>query len=173
MPSFGSAIRASLHRTPHIIGVGECRDSDTLSACITASSLGITVNTTMPARSVADVLGHMVRMFPASEQASRACDLIRSLRVIMTQQLVSQPDYSGQLVVREFIVFNDEIRDRFASSHFDNWTRVTDRIFKDARNNQQLIAQSFTQAIETRIRKGLLTRDAAEQSSGSAFCQTR
>jgi len=173
LPSFGGAIRASLHRTPHIIGVGECRDSDTLSACITASSLGITVNTTMPARSVAEVLGHMVRLFPASEQASRACDLIRSLRVIMTQQLVSQPDFSGQLAVREFIVFNDEIRDRFASSHFDNWTRVTDRIFKDARNNRKLIAQSFIQAIETRIRKGLLTRDAADQSSGSTFCQTR
>ncbi|GLU29907.1 ATPase, T2SS/T4P/T4SS family [Brucella sp. NBRC 12950] len=171
--TFGKAIWASLRRAPQIINVGESRDYESMSGCLAASVQGHIVNTTTHAGSVAEALRRMVLEFPADEQASRAYDLITSLKVVVAQHLVPTPDYSGRFAIREFMIFTDAARDRFASAPFDNWTKVASDVFKDAKNDGRLIARSLPQSIDIKIRQGLLTEATAREHLGSAFYERR
>ncbi|AIK40976.1 type IV pilus twitching motility protein PilT [Brucella anthropi] len=169
IPTFGKAIWASLRRAPHIINVGEARDYESMSGCLAASVQGHIVNTTTHAGSVAEALRRIVNEFPPEEQVSRAYDLITSLKVLIAQHLVPTPDLSGRFAIREFMVFTDDVRDRYISQPVENWTKVTRDLFKEARINTNIVAQSLDRSIQIKMQEGLLSEEMARTHLGSIF----
>lgn len=62
-------------------------------------------------------------MFPFDEQQSIADKLLGSLRLIVAQKLIKTSD-GKRAPVREWLVFDDEIKERLAQIPFVEWSRV-------------------------------------------------
>ncbi|MND69804.1 Twitching mobility protein [compost metagenome] len=140
-----------------------------MSGCLAASVQGHIINTTTHAGSVAEALRRIVNEFPPEEQVSRAYDLITSLKVLIAQHLVPTPDLSGRFAIREFMVFTDDVRDGYISQPVENWTKVTRDLFKEARTNTNIVAQSLDRSIEIKMHEGVLTEEMARTHLGSVF----
>ena len=110
LPNFAAGVRNALRRKPGLILVGEARDPETISAVIDAALTGHPVYTTLHSNGVADCVRRMISTFPAEERHGRALDILETLRLVIWQKLV--PTIDGKRVaLREFLVFDEDIRD--------------------------------------------------------------
>jgi defect-in-organelle-trafficking protein DotB len=169
LPTFGKAIWTSLRRAPHIINVGEARDYESMSGCVTAALQGHVVNTTTHAGSVAETLRRMVVEFPSDQQKSRAYDLITSLKLVVAQHLVPSSDQKSRFAVREYLAFTDVVRDRFLETDTSQWTRVTKGLFKDKQKDRRIVGRSLEETIDLKIRDGSLTEEVARNYLGNIY----
>jgi len=129
LPSFAAGVRNSLRRKPRLILVGEARDSDTISAVMEAAITGHPVYTTLHSNGVAEVMRRLVNTFPADERHGRTIDIIETLRVIIWQRLVPTVD-GKRTALREFLVFNEDVRDQLLSIPPENITAATRKLLK-------------------------------------------
>ncbi len=118
LPSFKAFVRNTLRRAPKIILVGETRDSETVEASLAASETGHTVYSTVHSRSVAHTMARLANLFPPHERMTKVFELIESFRVVIVQKLVRRADGTGRVALREYLVFDQVIRDhlRMATS---------------------------------------------------------
>lgn len=161
LPTFAVGIWSSLRRAPAIINVGEARDHGSMSGCIAASIQGHIVNTTTHAGSVAEGLRRMAMEFPPEEQASRAFDLISSLQIFVVQHLIRTTDGTKRFVAREFLVFDDDVRDRFLDKPIDGWSAVVRQLLKEGTKSSKVIARPLAQSVMTLVEQGHITIDEA------------
>lgn len=126
LPDFARGVRNALRRKPEIILVGEARDRETISAAIEAAQTGHAVYTTTHTTGVAATIQRMISTFDANERAERAYALMETLRMIVTQALVPKVN-GGRMGVREWMVFNSEVRERLLDMDFKEWGAVIQR----------------------------------------------
>lgn len=129
LPNFASGVRNALRRKPNIILVGEARDRETISAVIEAGQTGHLVYSTAHTIGVAATLRRMVSVFEPSERTERAFALMETLRMVVTQALVPKIG-GGRLGLREFMVFDDRVREILLDMPLENWTAETQRLVK-------------------------------------------
>lgn len=130
LPSFAAGVRNALRRKPRLILVGEARDPETISAAMEAALTGHPVYTTLHSTGVAETLRRLVTSFPAEERHGRTIDIIETIRLVIWQQLV--PTIDGKRVaLREFLIFNEKIRDVLLESELEQVTAVTRRLLKE------------------------------------------
>lgn len=120
LPSFAAGVRNALRRKPEIILVGEARDRETISAAIEAGQTGHTVYATVHTTGVAATIRRMVSTFEPSERSERAYSLMETLRLIVTQTLVPKIG-GGRVALREYMEFDEEVRERMLNLSFDKW----------------------------------------------------
>ena len=144
LPSFSRGVRNALRRKPEIILVGEARDKETISAAIEAGQTGHTVYTTTHTVGVAATIRRMISTFEPDERAERAYALMETLRLVVTQALVPKIG-GGRLGVREWMVFDDQVREKMLDMDFNKWTVEIQRMI-----NQygQTMEKSAKQAFE-------------------------
>lgn len=130
LPSFAAGVRNALRRNPRLILVGESRDNETISAVLEAALTGHPVYTTLHANGVAETVRRLVGTFPQEERHGRSIDIIETFRLIIWQQLAPTVD-GKRIALREYLVFNDEVRDALLSVHPDEATSVTRRLVKE------------------------------------------
>ena len=111
LPSFAAGVRNALRRKPRLILVGESRDMETIAATIEAALTGHPVYTTVHSNGVADAIRRMIATFPAEERNGRALDILETLRMVVWQKLVPGTD-GKRVALREYLIFNDLIRDK-------------------------------------------------------------
>lgn len=114
--SFSRGVRNALRRAPKIILVGETRDMETAQASLEASQTGHAVYTTVHTNSVAHTLARLANMFPPAERMTKVFELAESLRVVVVQRLVRRADGKGRVALREFLVFDQGVRDQLRSA---------------------------------------------------------
>ena len=148
IPTFAEGVRAAMRRAPAVINVGESRDRESMEACIEACLTGHLVNTTTHAGSIAEALRRMAFLFPPEEQEARSFDLMTSLNLIIWQRLVKTADGNGRVALREYLVFDQNVRGRFLSVPPLEWVNVVKQIFLDSCSNPNLIARTMTQSAE-------------------------
>ena len=148
IPTFAEGVRAAMRRAPAVINVGESRDRESMEACIEACLTGHLVNTTTHAGSISEALRRMAFLFPPEEQEARLFDLMTSLNLIIWQRLVKTADREGRVALREYLVFDQNVRDRFLSVPPLEWVNVVKQIFSDSCTNPNLIARTMTQSAE-------------------------
>ncbi|GAG62597.1 unnamed protein product, partial [marine sediment metagenome] len=130
LPSFAAGVRNALRRKPMLILVGEARDQETMSAVLEAALTGHPVYTTLHTNGVAETIRRLVTTFPAGEREGRAIDIIETCRLILWQKLV--PSLDGKRVaLREFLVFNEDVRDILLDAPMERITSVTRRLVKE------------------------------------------
>ena len=152
LPSFAAGVRNALRRKPGLILVGEARDQETIEAVIDAALTGHPVYTTVHSNGVADTMRRMVTIFPAEERDARLFDLIETVKVIVWQALVPRPD-GKRTAVREFLVFDNDVRDTLAKTELD---QLVPKI-------RELIAQygqPILRDVENKYNAGLITEEA-------------
>ncbi len=163
LPSFAAGVRNALRRKPKLILVGEARDSETISAVIEAALTGHPVYTTLHSNGVAETVRRLVGAFPKEERTARTIDIIETMRLIVSQRLVPSTD-GKRVALREYLVFNEEIRDKILECDPDNITAVTrDFLLKYGQPLAVDVRNKFKQGlISERLYKILLARSKDE-----------
>ncbi len=126
LPSFAAGVRNALRRKPEIILVGEARDRETVSAAIEAGQTGHTVYSTVHTLGVAPTLRRMMSVFEPNERNERAYALMETLRLVVTQVLVPKIG-GGRLGLREWMAFDDDLREQLLGMPVDEWSAVVMR----------------------------------------------
>lgn len=111
LKSFALGVRNTLRRAPKIILVGESRDGETVAATLEASQTGHTVYTTVHSNSVAGTISRLANMFAPHERMTKVFELTEALRLVVVQRLVRRVDGKGRVALREFLAFDQSVRD--------------------------------------------------------------
>jgi len=129
LPSFAAGVRNALRRKPNIILVGEARDRETVTAAIEAGQTGHLVFSTVHTIGVAATVRRIVSVFEPAERAERAYAMMETLRMIVTQALVTKVG-GGRVGLREFLVFDDTVREILLDLPIERWTVETQRLLE-------------------------------------------
>lgn len=142
--SFALGVRNALRRKPRLILVGESRDAETISASLEAALTGHPVYTTLHTTGVAETLRRLVTTYPSDERHGRTIDILETIRLCIWQKLV--PSTDGQrIALREFLVFDENIRDRLLAVHPEKVTAATRKLVEEF---GQTMTQVATKAFE-------------------------
>lgn len=130
LPSFAAGVRNALRRKPRLILVGEARDMETMSAVLEAALTGHPVYTTLHSNGVAEVVRRLVGTFPSDEREGRAIDILETIRLVIWQKLVPTVD-GKRVALREYLVFDEDIRDELLSTNLDQITSTVRRLVRE------------------------------------------
>ncbi len=130
LASFAAGVRNALRRKPRLILVGEARDMETMSAVLEAAMTGHPVYTTLHSNGVAEVVRRLVGTFPSDEREGRAIDILETIRLVIWQKL--EPSVDGKRVpLREYLVFDEDVRDELISTNLENITSTVRRLLHE------------------------------------------
>lgn len=149
LESFSAGTRNSLRRAPDIILLGEARDAETMGEAIVASTTGHLLYTTVHTNGFTETIRRMVNVFPAEEKNSRAFDIIASLNMVISQRLVPSTD-GRRVALREYVVFNDEVRNHLLEAGVENLSLSSREVLKK-------YGRSFAQAAKIELDKGRIS----------------
>lgn len=113
--NFPDGVRNTLRMAPKIILVGESRDYETISSSVEASITGHTVFSTVHANSVSETIMRMVSAYPKDLQSQALDDIVSASKMIIAQRLLPKKG-GGRIAVREYLVFDNDIKDRVRNS---------------------------------------------------------
>lgn len=130
LPSFAAGVRNALRRKPRLILVGEARDMETMAAVLEAAMTGHPVYTTLHSNGVAEVVRRLVGTFPSEERQGRTIDILETIRLVIWQKLVPTVD-GRRVALREYLVFNEAVRDELISSNLDNISHTVRRLVNE------------------------------------------
>jgi len=148
LPTFAAGVRNALRRKPRLILVGEARDSETIAAVIDAALTGHPVYTTLHSNGVSDAVRRMISTFPAEERHGRALDILETLRLVVWQRLA--PSTNGKrLALREYLVFDEEVRDILVTTEVELLAAKTRQLLKE--RGQPMVVDA-----ERKFKEGLL-----------------
>ncbi len=149
LPNFAAGVRNALRRKPRLILVGEARDTETMSAVLEAALTGHPVYTTLHSNGVAETIRRLVGSFPHEERLGRTIDIIETARLIVCQRLVPSVD-GKRVAIREYLVFNEKVRDKLLDCDPEKVTAVTRQLVETEGQPLQI-------DIEQKFREGLIT----------------
>lgn len=130
LPSFAAGVRNALRRKPRLILVGEARDTETISAVMEAAMTGHPVYTTLHSNGVAETMRRLVITFPPEERQGRTIDIIETVRLVISQRLVPTVD-GKRVALREYLVFDEKIRDILLETDILNITNVVRNLVRE------------------------------------------
>lgn len=162
---FAEFVRNSLRRDPDIILVGESRDAETIGASLEASMTGHLVYSTVHSNSVDSTIRRMMATFPEGERNGRAVDIVENLRLVVTQRLLRSVD-GKRVPIREYLVFDDEVRDKLLGTHIDQLPMETRRLTLE--RGQTLVNDARKKLEEGRIHEREFNAIAALSKSQEA-----
>lgn len=170
LPNFAAGVRNALRRKPNIILVGESRDRETVSASIEAGQTGHLVFSTAHTIGVAATIRRIVSVFEPSERYERAFALMETLRMIVTQALVPKVG-GGRLGLREFLVFDDNVREMLLEQAVEKWTGEVQRlVVRYGQTMEQTATKAFKEGLIDRrsyllLVKGFTPDESQEEAA--------
>lgn len=150
LPTFAAGVRNALRRKPRLILVGEARDQETMAAVIEAALTGHPVYTTLHSNGVAECIRRLVGTFPAEERSGRTLDIIETMRLVIWQRLVPTED-GGRTPLREYLVFDEQIRDELLDTHIDKVTSKTRQLLKK-------YGRPMIEDAKAKVKEGLISK---------------
>ncbi|WP_198927335.1 ATPase, T2SS/T4P/T4SS family, partial [Serratia sp. 14-2641] len=127
--NFAEGIRADLRRAPSVIGVGEMRDRETVEAGIQAGQLGHLCLSTLHIHSPGEAIPRCLNLFQAEIREAIAHDMLGVLQYIVVQKLLRTTDGKRQ-AVREYIIFDDPLREQLTQMPYIKWGQHIDGIIR-------------------------------------------
>ena len=133
LASYADAIPSAMRSDPDVITINEMKDLPTIAAACDAAMTGHALYATGHAKSVAAAISRFVNIFPPEERQGRSVDLLQSLHLVVAQRLI--PRIGGGMVgLREWLVFNDDIKDKLLKIDPTKWPgMVSDLVKTDGR----------------------------------------
>src|SRR5690348_9591828 len=101
-PSFALALRAALRQAPKVIFVGELRDRETMEMVLDAAETGHLILSSLNSPDVVKTIDRIVSAFPAAEQSSIRGRLAKTIRYIISQQLIPRRDGERVAILEVF-----------------------------------------------------------------------
>jgi twitching motility protein PilT len=101
--SFAKALRQALREDPDVILVGEMRDLETISLAMTASETGHLVLGTLHTTTASGTVDRIINAFPPGQQPQIRLMLSDSLKVVISQALLTRRDGAGRVAAFEIL----------------------------------------------------------------------
>src|SRR6184192_391084 len=101
-PSFALALLAALRQAPKVIFVGELRDRETMEMVLEAAETGHLVLSSLNAPNTVKTLERIVRAFSTAEQSSSRGRLAKTLRYVISQQLIPRRNGERTAIIEIF-----------------------------------------------------------------------
>ncbi len=162
IPSFAAGVRNALRRKPGLIMVGECRDAETINAALEAALTGHPVYTTLHTSGVAETMRRLVTSFTGRERAGRTIDILETIRLCIWQKLVPTVD-GKRVALREYLVFDQEVRDILLDGDPAKVTSATRRLVKERGQMMSVDAKiKFDEGIIDQRQYNLITKGTEE-----------
>ncbi len=108
--SFAHAVRAVLRQDPDVILVGEMRDSETMSAALTAAETGHLVLSSLHTNDAAQTVSRILDTFPSGYQSQIRQQLSLALLAVISQQLLPAANGIGRYPAVEILVATSAMR---------------------------------------------------------------
>jgi defect-in-organelle-trafficking protein DotB len=153
MESFAAFIRGCMRREPTDIIVGECRDSETMSAAIQAAISGHVLTTTVHANDVPLTMQRIASLCPAGERDNLVSAVAQSLRLVINQRLALSID-GRRTALREYVAFDSRLRSQFLRCDPTEWPALTRRAVDEQ-------GQSYAMAIDRALNEGRISEQVA------------
>jgi twitching motility protein PilT len=108
--SFAAALKYVLRQDPDVIMIGEMRDTETISAALTAAETGHLVLATLHTNDAIQAIDRIIDAFPSSQQSQVRAMLSASLLGVVSQRLLPRVDTVGRVAAFEVLVATPAIR---------------------------------------------------------------
>ncbi len=110
VPSFAEAVRRGLRQDPDVILVGEMRDTETMSAAVSAAETGHLVFATLHTTGAARTVDRIVDAFPTTQQAQVRTQLASGIVAVISQLLLVRADGPGRVAAFEIMITTPAIQ---------------------------------------------------------------
>jgi twitching motility protein PilT len=107
-PDFISALKAVFREDANVILIGEMRDTDTISAAVTAAETGHLVLSTLHTNNASQTIDRIIDSFPSNQQGQIRLQLASSLLGIFSQRLIPRIS-GGRIPAYELLINNKAI----------------------------------------------------------------
>ncbi|WP_324030885.1 plasmid transfer ATPase TraJ (plasmid) [Pantoea sp. JZ2] len=148
IPDFATGIRADLRRAPSVMGVGEMRDLETISAGILAGQLGHLLLTTTHINSPGEVFPRLINEFPYESREAMAWSLLGVLQYVVVQTLLRTTD-GKRVAVREYIIIDHDLREKLGGMPWSQWGAHINNIIRLGK--RRIVDQAWQLYRERRI----------------------
>lgn len=108
--SFNRALVHILRQDPDVIGVGEMRDLETITAALTGAETGHLVIATLHSNDCPQTVNRIVDVFPENQQHQVRYQLALTLRAILNLRLLPRADKSGRVLAYSLLIANQAIQ---------------------------------------------------------------
>ena len=105
---FIGALKAVFREDANVILIGEMRDSDTISAAVTAAETGHLVLSTLHTNNASQTIDRIIDSFPAEQQGQIRLQLASSLLGIFSQRLIPRMA-GGRIPAYELLINNKAV----------------------------------------------------------------
>jgi twitching motility protein PilT len=153
---YAQAMRRVLRQDPDVILIGEMRDTETVSAALSAAETGHLVLSTLHTANATETINRIVDFFPPFQQQQVRLTMAGVLRGVVSQRLVQRADGTGRVAAIEAMVMTGRIADRIVDPSGQG-----DTIEEQIADGEYHGMQTFDQALLSLVRSGEITLRAA------------
>jgi twitching motility protein PilT len=153
-PSFAHALRSVLRQDPDVILVGEMRDSETMTAALTAAETGHLVLSSLHTNDAAQTVSRILDTFPSGYQSQIRQQLSLALLAVISQQLLPAANGIGRYPAVEILIATTGIRNLIRRGD-DHQLRAN---IETGRSEGML---TMEQSLADLVRGGRVSRDTA------------
>ncbi|MGH8445697.1 MAG: PilT/PilU family type 4a pilus ATPase, partial [Solimonas sp.] len=157
--SYERALKSSLREAPDVILVGEVRTRETMDACIQLANTGHLAISTLHANNAYQALQRIVNLYPDDLREQLYMDLSLTLRAIVSQRLVKQPD-GKRCAAMEVMVNTPFIQELILHKRIDDIRGAMDQ-------SSDKGVQTFDQSLLGLYKRGTISLDEALTNADS------
>ncbi len=140
--SFAEALRHALRQDPDVILVGELRDTETISATITAAETGHLVLGTLHTIDAPKAIDRIVDAFAPEQQSQIIAQLANALAAIVSQRLLPSESGGKRVLATEVLVANTAVR---ATIRERRWEQIVGLIEIGAKDGMRTFDESLAE----------------------------
>jgi twitching motility protein PilT len=140
--TFAEALRHALRQDPDVILVGELRDTETISATVTAAETGHLVLGTLHTIDAPKAIDRIVDAFAPEQQPQIIAQLANALEAIVSQRLLPSESGDRRVLAPEVLVANTAVR---ATIRERRWEQIVGLIEIGARDGMRTFDDSLAE----------------------------
>ncbi|MBI4925534.1 MAG: type IV pilus twitching motility protein PilT [Bdellovibrio sp.] len=157
--SMKDALTAGLRQDPDVIVIGEMREFETIQVALTAAETGHLVISTLHTNDAKNTIDRILDVFPVEAQNQVRIQLASSLIGVISQQLLTRSNNSGQIPACEILVNSPTIQECIRN----NERNQIPEVIENSSNYYKM--QSMNVALEKLVSQNLITQEEALKSS--------
>ena len=157
--SFSESLRGVLRADPDVILIGEMRDPEVMSACLSASETGHLVFSTLHTSEAAETVQRIVGGFEANRQEQTRMQLANALQAIVSLRLVPDASGHGRHSACEILVNSPAVRSQLMAP--DKHLQIRNTIETSRKDGMQTLEMDLSRMVAER----LITYEAAIAAS--------
>jgi twitching motility protein PilT len=147
--SYAEALRGVLRADPDVILIGELRDAEVMSACLSASETGHLVFSTLHTSEAAETVQRIVGAFDGTRQEQARVQLAQSLRAIVSLRLLPDASGHGRRSACEVLLNSSAIRSQLMAP--DKAMQIRNTIETSRSHGMQTLEMDLSRMVAERL----------------------